>query len=199
MKYKVIKYERPYSNKVGVYQIRNIKNNKVYIGSTSMPFSNRKQTHFATLRKNKHHSKHLQRSYNKYGESSFIFEILKICSINIIIKSEQIWLDRIKSYLPNNGYNILRLASSCRGRKLTEEHKRKISISEKGKIVSKETRLKLSIINKGRGLGEKRPPLSEETKRKIGDANRGRIMTKATKKKISKALKGRKYNKRKSL
>lgn len=198
MNYKVIEYKRPYSSKIGVYQIRNIKNNKVYIGSTSMPFSNRKQTHFATLRKSIHHSKHLQRSYNKYGESSFIFEILKICDNNSnLIKFEQIWLNKIQSYLPKKGYNILRLANSCRGRKLTEKHKRKISISEKGKFISKETRLKISIANKGNGLGEKRKPLSEETKRRIGNANRGRQMTETTKKKISKALKGRKYNKRK--
>ncbi len=193
----IIGYKRPYSSKVGVYRIRNVINNKVYIGSTSTAFSSRKQAHFNTLRKNKHHSEHLQKSYNKYGENNFIFEILEICNKNKVIKLEQKWLDKIKSYLPQNGYNLLRIAGSCKGRVLTQEHKDKISKSEKGKHVSKETKLKLSIANKGKGLGETRPLRSEETKRKIGNANRGRRMTEATKKKISKALKGRKYNKRK--
>lgn len=55
--------------------------------------------------------------------------------------------------------------------KKTEEHKRKISESEKGKI------------------------LSEETKRKIGNANRGKIRTEETRKKISESLKNKKGRK----
>ena len=50
----------------------------------------------------------------------------------------------------------------------SEETKRKISESQKGKKLSDEHRIKLSIAAKNR----KRKPLSEETKRKIGDANR---------------------------
>ena len=50
----------------------------------------------------------------------------------------------------------------------SEETKKKISEAQKGKKLSDEHRLKLSIAAKNR----KRKPLSEETKRKIGDANR---------------------------
>jgi hypothetical protein len=54
----------------------------------------------------------------------------------------------------------------------SEETKRKISDSQKGKKLSEEHRIKLSISAKNR----KRKPLSEETKRKIGDANRKKII-----------------------
>lgn len=75
------------------------------------------------------------------------------------------------------------------GRKLSEEHKRKISEAAKGnknsvgRIVSEETRRKLSEANRGRKL-------SEETKRKVGDAARGRKLSEEHKCKISEAVKG---------
>lgn len=50
----------------------------------------------------------------------------------------------------------------------SEETKKKISDAQKGKKLSDEHRLKLSIAAKNR----KRGPMSEETKRKIGDSNR---------------------------
>ena len=55
----------------------------------------------------------------------------------------------------------------------SEETKRKISEAQKGKKLSEEHRMKLSFAAKNR----KRNPLSEETKRKIGDANRKKVIT----------------------
>lgn len=55
----------------------------------------------------------------------------------------------------------------------SEETKRKISDAQKGKKLSEEHRLKLSVAAKNR----KRGPLSEETKRKIGEANRKKPIT----------------------
>jgi len=52
----------------------------------------------------------------------------------------------------------------------TQEHKRKISESEKGKYVSEETRKKISKIQKSR----KRFPLSQNTKEKISNILKGK-------------------------
>jgi len=60
----------------GIYQIRNIINNKVYIGSTSK-FKSRKASHFGHLRFGDHSNKYLQNAWNKYGEEKFVFEILE--------------------------------------------------------------------------------------------------------------------------
>lgn len=59
----------------GIYQIRNIKNNKRYIGS-AINFKSRMNVHFSLLRRNKHHCRYLQNSFSKWGEENFVFEIL---------------------------------------------------------------------------------------------------------------------------
>jgi group I intron endonuclease len=61
---------------IGIYEIVNIVNNKRYIGS-SINIRNRKNAHYNTLRKNKHPNPHLQKAFNKYGESNFCFNVLE--------------------------------------------------------------------------------------------------------------------------
>ena len=78
----------------GIYCIRNIENNKMYIGSTHN-FSERKYRDFHYLEIGKHHSIVLQRAYDKYGKESFVFEILKECSDEEnLLKTEQYFLDK---------------------------------------------------------------------------------------------------------
>jgi predicted GIY-YIG superfamily endonuclease len=59
-----------------IYAIKNIQNNKLYIGSTNN-FVLRKDTHLYKLRHNDHHCSHLQNAWNKYGANSFEFIILE--------------------------------------------------------------------------------------------------------------------------
>lgn len=59
-----------------IYIIKNIVNNKLYIGC-AIDFISRKWRHSTDLRNNKHHNIHLQRAWNEYGESNFSFEILE--------------------------------------------------------------------------------------------------------------------------
>lgn len=93
-------------NDCGVYQIRNLKNGKVYIGSTSVNFKQRFEHHYYCLSNNKHKNRYLQNAWNKYGEKNFIFEILLICSKEETLTNEQKYLDLIKYK-----YNINPLAS----------------------------------------------------------------------------------------
>ena len=62
---------------MGIYQIKNLVNGKIYIGS-SVDLKRRRKHHFVDLRRNVHHCKYLQRAWNKYGETKFKFEILEI-------------------------------------------------------------------------------------------------------------------------
>jgi len=64
---------------IGIYCIKNIINNKIYIGS-SINIENRFKQHLSDLRNNNHHNSHLQFSYNKHGENNFVFYVLKYFS-----------------------------------------------------------------------------------------------------------------------
>ena len=115
--------------KTGIYKIKNLINNKVYIGS-SVDIDKRWKLHKDSLIQNKHHSILLQRSFNKHGKDNFIYDIIEECEKEILIEREQYWIDTLDSY--NNGYNILPKAGSCLGNKVSDETKRKMSIIKLG-------------------------------------------------------------------
>jgi group I intron endonuclease len=114
-------------NKSGVYQIKNKENNKVYIGSTSKKFSHRLSNHIRELLENKHHSKHLQNSFNKDKKfDRFEISILEVCDPENCIPNEQKWIDIYTPYKDTLGYNISPTAGSCLGIKKSKEDKIKI-------------------------------------------------------------------------
>lgn len=83
----------------GVYVLKNIVNNKSYIGSSSN-IGNRITKHMSLLRHNKHDNNLLQKDFNLYGEKSFIIGILEFSRSNLSI-IEQKYVD-----LYNPEYNI---------------------------------------------------------------------------------------------
>lgn len=124
----------------GIYKITNITNNKFYIGS-SVNINKRKLHHLHLLRNSKHGNTYLQKSWNKYGEKSFDFEILEFCEN--IIEREQYYIDTLKPT-----YNLNPVAGSCLGRKHYKETKDKIGKGNKNKIRSKELKDLWSKIKK---------------------------------------------------
>ncbi len=113
-----------------VYKICNIVNNKCYIGSTChhRGFTHRWSQHKRALFKNKHHSLYLQRAWNKYGESSFVFEILLYCDPTNCLMYEQLAMDYYQS-----AYNIAQVAGSPIGTKHTKQSKLNMSLAHRGK------------------------------------------------------------------
>ena len=96
---KFIKKDKYTKKSAGIYKIVNIKNGKFYIGST-MSFKNRFNAHKKDLEKGCHANDHLSRDYVKCGSESFIFEVLKECSVNnkkdrdCLFDIEQKYLDK---------------------------------------------------------------------------------------------------------
>ena len=80
--------------------------------------------------------------------------------------------------------NLTEGGNGAVGRKLTEEHKKKISISTKGKIISDNHKAIISFHHKGKIL-------SEETKRKIIETKKNKKLLKPIIKKEAKFTKGR--------
>lgn len=89
----------------GIYSIVNNVNNKIYIGS-SINLESRKYKHFWLLSKKTHDNEYLQKSYNKYGEESFSFNIVEECDSSILIERENHYINLFKSNDLNHGYNL---------------------------------------------------------------------------------------------
>lgn len=144
----------------GIYEIRNTVNGHIYVGS-AIDLKQRWYDHRKLLRVNKHHSKYLQNAWNKYGESAFIFVVLRyIKSKDDLITNEQEFIDKL-----NPDYNVCRVAGSTLGKKqpahvgravgvansqrvITDEYRQKMSRSTLGKIVSEETKNRMSFAYK---------------------------------------------------
>jgi group I intron endonuclease len=104
-----------------IYQIRHIESGKVYVGSAVDP-RRRKSDHFKCLRKGAHHSRHLQRAWNKYGEDAFVFEIIEpVLFVEDLIIREQYWIDTLRAADRKHGFNICLTAGSALGTKRSNE------------------------------------------------------------------------------
>ena len=127
--------------KSGIYMIQNLRTKDCYIGS-SRNLAHRKIQHFSELRKGAHDNKRIQKTFNEFGEDSFIFIIIEeVQDKELLVVREQFWLDTVKPK-----YNILLTAvnnSITRTKALEEKYKRHSAIM-KGKKATPETRRKMS-------------------------------------------------------
>ena len=91
----------------GIYKITNTSNGVFYIGS-SIEVEKRMQQHKSDLRHNNHHNHKLQNSFNKYGESSFTFEVIEYlrCDEKRLREIEQKYIDELKACKRGVGFNL---------------------------------------------------------------------------------------------
>lgn len=148
--------------KSGIYKITNIINDKFYIGSANN-LSHRKSTHLYDLRNNKHRNIHLQRSYNKHGENSFIFSVVERCEVDELIEREQFYIDSLNPY-----FNISRVAGSTIGFKRPDQSIRILEFN-KNRVVSDETKSRTSSTL--RQIGHK--PTAECTEKSMQVLRKG--------------------------
>lgn len=168
---------------IGIYKITS-PSGRVYIGQ-SIEIEQRWKHH----RYCKSTQKRLNRSFNKYGIDNHFFEIIEYCEYKELNKRERYWQD-FYDVLGENGLNCRLQHCGDMSGVLSDEHKRKISESNKGKKMSETQRLQMSISRRGRKL-------SEDHKKSIGDSIRGdkngmygRIRPESERLNISNARKG---------
>ena len=119
----------------GIYAIRQISTDKLYIGSTAQSFYDIICAHNSALRRNKHSSIHLQRAWNKYGSDDFEFEILEILdSTKALICSEILWIYIYKSNNRKFGFNVAKEVSQNRLGHTQKASTRKKIIRSDGKV-----------------------------------------------------------------
>jgi len=80
---------------------------------------------------------------------------------------------------------------SVRGRKVSEETRRKMSKAQANKHLTEEHKRKIGDAHRGKSRG----PLSEEHKRNIGKGNKGKKLTEKARRKISRANTGKRNTK----
>ncbi len=117
-------------NRCGIYAIKNLKNNKVYIGK-SVNIYERIRYHINKLnKKDKNENIHLINSWFKYGRDNFEYIILEdlIKDDNILKEKELYWILKYKSNERKFGYN-LRLDSDTKCI-LSDETKKRMSDSK---------------------------------------------------------------------
>lgn len=130
--------------KSGIYKILNKITGKIYIGS-SYDVLKRCKEHAYQLDTNIHCNQYLQNSWNKYSSDDFEFAIIELCEVEDLLTREQYWLDFTKSYDPEIGYNILKIAGSTLGSKRTEETKVKMSTWQRGRKMSEFAKISMRI------------------------------------------------------
>jgi group I intron endonuclease len=151
----------------GVYKIVNLANGKVYIGSAKN-LAKRRRDHFWSLGRGSHHSRHLQKSYNKYGKDNFEFVVLQKTTEDKLTLEEQKYIDLHKSYEREFGYNISPKAYSTLGVPCSEEKKLKIAAANLGKKRTPEVIAKVTANLYTRII-------SDETRKKLSDTQRRRM------------------------
>lgn len=206
-----------------VYKIRNVVNQKFYVGSTTN-MKERARTHRNKLRRGAHHTPHLQAAWNKYGEECFVFEVVeeapdvaqlqavedrwlaefvgKECCYNAGFRSGAPWRGAPKETHPNFGKPV------------TEESRAAISASLKafyaadpenhprmGKTHTEEAKAKIRAkiqIAIAEGRGGKFIP-SAETRLRMSQAMKGNqnatgyVRTEEHRRKLAEANKGNKH------
>ena len=193
---------------IGIYKIVNNINQKCYIGK-SENIENRFKHHLNDLRKGCHYNKHLQRSFDRYGENNFTFELIEECSLNQLNDREIFWIAFYK-----RKFNLYNICKGGEGGRMPDSiialNKEKISKANKGKAYTKhlgkengmygkhhsiETLQKISLNRKGKCLGKDNPnygrPLSGLHKKHISEALKGKTDSEETKFKKSLAAKKR--------
>jgi group I intron endonuclease len=129
----------------GIYCISNKNNGKTYIGS-SVNIHKRWVIHLHHLRQGTHHSKKLQRSFDKHGESAFELSVIVNLSREHLLQTEQWYIDTM-----NPEYNICKsVTNGRRGLKSSPKHIEAVRKANTGKKCSEETKKKLREHNLGK-------------------------------------------------
>ena len=96
----------------GVFQIKNIQNGKIFLGS-SLNLEGPLNGHKFMLTINSHRNERMQKEWNEYGANAFVFEILEQVKVkddpnfNIddeLTLLEQIWVEKLQPF-GERGYN----------------------------------------------------------------------------------------------
>ena len=86
-----------------IYLIRNLINNKCYVGKTNSTLDKRFRQHYYESLKESRGSRPLYRAFQKYGIDNFTISLIETVSTESASKRESFWIDYHKTF--GEGYN----------------------------------------------------------------------------------------------
>lgn len=120
----VLRLERVVRVVAGIYKITNLENGKVYIGGTTN-LRQRKIDHFKLSTLNSHRAHlPLYQDIKKFGKEKFVFEVIKYCDEEDLVRNEERYLDKIKG---SDHYNVVHKALNMHDEEFLQEHSRRLS------------------------------------------------------------------------
>jgi len=135
-----------------IYLLQNKINNKIYVGLTKN-LRNRIYQHRSRA---KTHNYYIYNAINKYGEENFqVIELESFVNFSDVVEAEKFWIQFFRSWDKNFGYNLTLGGEGTFGKKLSKQHKKKISKSllgnnnAKGSIRSDNWKEDMSIKHAG--------------------------------------------------
>jgi hypothetical protein len=108
----IIKQYKQTVQPMGIYQIRNLKNGKIFVGSTKN-MQGKNNSYKFQLQSGTHMNRALQEDYTAMGEANFVFEEVDLLKPKEDLKYdytedlavlEEMWLDKLEPY-GDKGYN----------------------------------------------------------------------------------------------
>lgn len=152
-----------------VYKITNLINNKIYIGITTTPMSNRVSSYKSATKSQRPNKHRIVMAMKKYGFENFNFEIIFETDDKEELKKKEI--EFIALYNSTNtsiGYNV-----SVGGFLRSEEANQKVSEKLTGRKLTKEHSAKISKANMGRSVNQRTIDAVTKTIRKYAGWNKG--------------------------
>ena len=155
-------------NKSGIYCIRNIINNKVYIGK-SINIYYRIKNHIGALngKIRKHENEYLINSWHKYGKENFEYFVIEYLDKeeSLLSERELHWINYYNSTNSSKGYNLrLDVKSKCIVSNSTRE---KLRIATNKRFENIEEREKVS--KRSKKFWKENPNILKEMSKKLSE------------------------------
>ena len=166
-----------------IYKYKNNINGKIYIGQTCN-FTKRKKQHLRSS-VNIYDDFLIHKAIRKYGIENFSIDVLEYCdSKESLNDREMFYIELYKSFVKENGYNLTMGGNGTLGRRHTKEFienlRNKMIGNEytKGRKLSDEHKEKLSKAILGKKCPDRGRKKTEEEKIRMSEKMKLRILTK---------------------
>lgn len=89
----------------GIYLVTCVPNGRRYVGQSTNIYS-RWRGHLCSMRNRHGKNTLMENCFHKYGEDSFVFEILELCDEDELVRCEEHWISKLHTRVREGGFNL---------------------------------------------------------------------------------------------